>query len=143
MRLPDNDAEYVTAEDMLRGEYEDVATASLIENWIDDAEPGFCSKPRAGNAPASFYEETDRLVLATAGRLCGRAKPGALGYAEAPVALTSPCRLVNLATTRSVAGEHQRATLRQAKRGGGPLMRPAASLGTRREGGGTRVPQGI
>ncbi len=57
-RLLDNDADYVTAEDMLaeladdnrrltgflRGthgvcsEYNDVATASLIENWIDEAE---------------------------------------------------------------------------------------------------------
>jgi starvation-inducible DNA-binding protein len=57
-RLLDNDADYVTAEDMLAelrddnkqftkylrethalcDEYEDVATASLIENWIDEAE---------------------------------------------------------------------------------------------------------
>ncbi len=57
-RLLDNDADYVTAEDMLAeladdnrrltgflrathgvcGEYNDVATASLIENWIDEAE---------------------------------------------------------------------------------------------------------
>jgi len=57
-RLLDNDAEYVTAEDMLAelrddnkqfakylrethalcDEYDDVATASLIENWIDEAE---------------------------------------------------------------------------------------------------------
>src|ERR1700688_2990839 len=57
-RLLDNDADYVTAEDMLAelrddnkqftkylrethalcDEYEDVATASLIENWIDESE---------------------------------------------------------------------------------------------------------
>src|SRR3984893_1983565 len=57
-RLLDNDAEFVTAEDMLAelrddnkqftkylrethalcDEYEDVATASLIENWIDESE---------------------------------------------------------------------------------------------------------
>ncbi|MCS0495945.1 Dps family protein [Ancylobacter mangrovi] len=57
-RLEDNDAEYVTPEDMLAelaednrrmvgflreahnvcDEYEDVASASLIENWIDEAE---------------------------------------------------------------------------------------------------------
>ena len=57
-RIPDNDADYVTPEDMLselrednlhlvsilRGvhevcdEYNDVATASLIENWIDQSE---------------------------------------------------------------------------------------------------------
>jgi len=57
-RLLDNDADYVTPEDMLAelrddnkqftkylrethalcDEYEDVATASLIENWIDEAE---------------------------------------------------------------------------------------------------------
>jgi len=57
-RIPDNDADYVTPEDMLAelrednrhlvsilrethdlcDEHNDVATASLIENWIDDAE---------------------------------------------------------------------------------------------------------
>ncbi|WP_454853599.1 Dps family protein [Rhizobium binxianense] len=57
-RIPDNDAEYVTPEDMLAelcednrhlvsllrethdvcDEHNDVATASLIENWIDEAE---------------------------------------------------------------------------------------------------------
>jgi starvation-inducible DNA-binding protein len=57
-RLADNDADYVTAQDMLSelrednlqltvrlrethslcDEHQDVATASLIENWIDEAE---------------------------------------------------------------------------------------------------------
>lgn len=57
-RIPDNDAEFVTPEDMLAelrednmrladymrsthalcDEYNDVATASLLENWIDEAE---------------------------------------------------------------------------------------------------------
>lgn len=57
-RLPDNDADFVTAEDMLAelkednkqlvsilrqvhettSEYDDVATTSLVENWIDETE---------------------------------------------------------------------------------------------------------
>jgi starvation-inducible DNA-binding protein len=64
-RLLDNDADYVTADDMLRDvnkqftkylrgthalcdEYDDVATASLIENRIDEAEraPDSCLKTR-------------------------------------------------------------------------------------------------
>jgi hypothetical protein len=51
-------------------------------------------------------------------------------------------RLVRQAITRSCNG-NACAQHTSGKKSGGPLMRPAASLGTRREGGGTRVPQGV
>jgi len=68
-RILDNDADYVTPMDMLAelrddnkkltarmhethdlcDEYGDVATASLLENWIDEAERSFSSRPAGSN----------------------------------------------------------------------------------------------
>ena len=75
-RLLDNDADYVTPHDMLAelrednkqlttfmrethtlcDEHEDVASASLLENWIDELndERGSCSRPRASRFPAAI-----------------------------------------------------------------------------------------